>query len=130
MRTEVLDYINTLSLGGFYVTEELPWDSDGNPLYLKNPKKIYVDTTEYTTDPLIQTLDALTINNETATVRIYFACDAKQLPSNYDTLVSDLRAVKNIAVDGVQNRTVTLATDFKSDLLVTRLEVRFTKLST
>lgn len=130
MRTETIDYINTLSLGGFYLTEELPWDADGNALYLKNPKKIYIDATAYTTDPLIQTLDALTINNETTSVRIYFACDAKQLPSNYDTLVSDLRSVKNIAIDGVQNRTVTVSTDYQADLLVTRLEVRFTKLST
>lgn len=130
MRTETIDFINTLSLGGFYLTEELPWDSDGNPLYLKNPKKIYVDTTTYTTDPIIQTLDSLTINNETTSIRIYFACDAKQLPSNYDNLVNDLRAVKNIDIGGVQNRTVTVSTDYQSDLLVTRLEVRFTKLST
>jgi hypothetical protein len=130
MRTEVIDYISSIGLGGFFLTQELPWDSDGNPLYLKNPKKIYVGVTEYSTDPLIQTLDSLTINNETTSVGIFFACDAKQLPSNYDALVSDLRAVRNIAIDGVQTRTVEITTEFEADLLVTQLEVRFTKLST
>ena len=49
MRTEVLDYINSLALGGFLLTQELPWEADGTALYVKNLKKIYVDVPEYVT---------------------------------------------------------------------------------
>lgn len=131
MRTEVLDYINTLSLGGFLVSQELPWESDGNALYIKNLKKIYVGVTEYQNEPIIQTLDGTNINNEVTVIRIYFACDAKQLPSNYDTLVSDLKLAKDITtIDSVQRRQVDVTTDLQADILVTALELRFTKLST
>lgn len=130
MRAEVLDYINSLSLGTFIPTQELPWDSDGTPLYLKNPKKVYVDVTEYTSEPVVVTLDSLRIHNEVSTVRVYFACDAKVLPSNYDEVVRDLRGVKDMTYDEVNNRVVNVTTSFQADMLVTELEIRFTKLST
>jgi hypothetical protein len=132
MRAEILDYINTLSLGGFLLSQEYPWiDSGTTTLYIKNPKKIYVDAIEYSNEPFIQTLNSVNINNETSTVRIYFACDAKQIPSNYDTLVSDIKAAKDITtIDGIQRRQVDVTTAMESDLLVTTVELRFTKLST
>lgn len=130
MRTEVIDYISGLSLGSFILTEELPWDSDGNPLYIKNLKKIYVDVTAFENDPIITTLNGLSINNEASIVRVYFACDAKVLPSNYEEVVSEIKTAKDIdTVSGVNNRTVTVSTRFQADMLVTELEIRFTKLS-
>lgn len=130
MRQEVVDYINGLSLGTFLLSTELPWDADGSPLYLKNLKKVYVDITEYQNEPIIQTLSGLTINNEIQIARIYFACDAKQLPSNYEQVVEDIKGVKDITtIDGVNNRVVNITREFVNDMLVTQLEVRFTKLS-
>jgi hypothetical protein len=131
MRTEVLDYINTISLGGFLVTNELPWTSDGAPLYQKNLKTIYVDITERVDENLIVTFDGLDLNAQQNIVRIYFACDAKTLPSNYDDLVSDLLQAKNITtVDGVYQRSSEVSTSMTADNLVTELQVRFTKITT
>lgn len=131
MRTEVIDYINTLPLGGFLLTQELPWTQDGAPLYLKNLKKIYVGVMERTQDTIVSTLNGLYISADINTVSIYFACDAKQLPSNYDTLIDDLSGVKGITtIDGVYRRDIEISTSMESDLLVTQLQVRFTKLST
>jgi hypothetical protein len=131
MRQEVIDYVSSLPLGSFLLTTELPWDSDGSALYLKNPKKVYVDMTEYVNEPIITTLNGLSINNESQIVRIYFACDAKQLPSDYEQVVQDIKTVKGITtVAGVNNRSVNITTEFVNDLLATEMEVRFTKLST
>jgi hypothetical protein len=131
MRQEVIDYVSSLPLGSFLLTTELPWDSDGQALYLKNLKKIYVDVTEYASDPIITTLNGLSINNEEQIVRIYFACDAKQLPSDYEQVVQDIKTVKDITtVPGVNNRSVSITTEFVNDVLATEMEVRFTKLST
>jgi len=131
MRQEVLDYINSLPLGGYLLTEESPWSDNGVPLYIKNLKKIYVDNTDYVNEPLISTLGRLSINEETQVTRIYFANDAKTLPSNYDTLVSDLKAVRNInTVLGSNRRQVDVEVTYENDIMITELEVRFTKLST
>lgn len=131
MRAEILDYISTLNLGGFMLSQELPWEESGTALYVKNPKKIYVDTVEYTTDPLIQCLNGLSISNEVSTVRIYFSCDAKQLPPNYDDVVTGIKTAKNItSIDGVQTRLAAVTTELANDLLSTTVEIRFTKLST
>lgn len=130
MRQDILDFISGLSLGGFAVSQELPWDDSGTALYLKNVKRIYVDTTQYATQPLITTLDGLSINQDVSTVGLYFSADAKQLPANYDTLVSDLRSAKDVALtDASYRRECDVSTEFSNDLIVTQLEYRFTKLS-
>jgi len=131
MRTEIIDYINTLSLGSFTVSNELPWtDSGTTALYLKNLKKVYVDIAEYSHDTLLTTLDGMVINSDAISVRIYFACDAKQLPGNYDDLVVALRTCKDIDLeDGSYRRLSSVSTSFESDMLVTELQIRFTKLN-
>lgn len=129
MRTEVLDYIRTVDLGGFSVTETLPWSESGTPLYIKNVKTIYVDAVQYTTEPFLSTLNSLSLQNEVQTVRVFFASDAKTLLPNYNDLITELRLVNNIVtVPGVHQRQVDISTTMQNDLLITELEYRFTKL--
>lgn len=131
MRQEVLDYINSLPLGGYLSTEEIPWTDNGTPLYIKNLKKIYVDNPEYVTEPLYNTFGSLRINQETTSIRIYLANDAKTIPSNYDTLISDLKEVKNITtIDGLHRREIDVNVTYQNDIMVSELEVRFIKIST
>ena len=130
MRQEVLDYINSLALGGYLLSEESPWRDNTIPLYIKNLKKIYVDNIEYLSEPLIATLGTLSINQQTQSTRIYFANDAKTVPSNYDTLVQDLILAKNIDIaDGTNRREATVAVSYENDVMVTEIEIRFTKIS-
>lgn len=129
MRQEVIDYCQSISLGSFTVSSEIPFDDSGVPLYLKNAKRIYVDLPQYATDRLVSALDGLTVSNELATVRVVFSADAKSLPANYEALVSDLRLAKDITLDGVYRREVDVSTEFEQDMLVTELELRFTKLT-
>lgn len=126
MRQEIIDYINTLSLGGFLLSAEIPWEQDGVPLYLKNLKKIYVGLTEKTEEAVVRTLDALQISAKVSIVRIYFACDAKLIPSNYETLVDDLLAAKDIELGGIFRRESDVTTSTQGDILITELQIRFT----
>jgi hypothetical protein len=127
MRQELVDYIGTQNLGGFILSNELPYSSSGVPLYIKNVKRIYVDRTEFSNQPLIATLSGVQIDSEIASVRVYFASDAKQLPPNYDTVVTALRAGKDVdTITGVTRRECVISTTFQEDLLVTELEFRFT----
>jgi hypothetical protein len=130
MRTEIIEYLDDQNLGGFLLSRELPWSSSGEPLYTKNAKKIYVDKTQYSTDPLIATLDGLNITNTIFTVRLFFSNDAKQLPPSYDDLITTLRAAKDTStITGVSRRDVVVSSAFEEDVLVTELEYRFTKLT-
>lgn len=130
MRQEILNYINGLSLGTFSVSSELPYDQSGTALYLSNPKKIYVDNEQTNTEPLVSALDGPVIDNEVTTVSIYFSADAKQLPANYDTLVSNLKAAKNITtVTGIHRREMDAVTEFQGDLIVNSMEIRFNKVT-
>ena len=130
MRQDILDYIGDLNLGGFLLSQELPFSSSGTPLYVKNPKRIYVDRTQYTTEPVLLTLDGLNVSNEITSVRIYFSADAKQLPPNYDDAVNDLKAgVNEIDTLGFQRRECLITTSYEEDLMITELEYRFTKIT-
>lgn len=130
MRQEVLDYINSLALGGYLLSEESPWRDNTVPLYIKNLKKIYVDNTEYLSEPLIATLGSVSINQLTRSTRIYFANDAKTVPSNYDALVQDLILAKDIDIaDGTNRREADVRISYENDVMVTELEIRFTNIS-
>lgn len=131
MRQQVLDYINTLSLGGFLLTEEIPWSDNDVPLYIKNLKKIYVDNTEYVSTPVIQTLSALSISNEETISKIYLANDAKTVPANYDILIADLQSAKDITtVEGVRTRECDVSVSYQDDVMITEIEIRLTRLKT
>ena len=130
MRQEILNYVNGLSLGTFIVSSELPYDQSGTALYLSNPKKIYIGNEQTSTEPLVSALDGPVIDNEVTAVSIYFSADAKQLPANYDTLVTNLRAAKNITtVTGIHRRELDAVTEFQGDLIVNSMEIRFNKVT-
>ena len=130
MRQEILNYVNGLSLGTFSVSSELPYDQSGTALYLSNPKKIYIGNEQTSTEPLVSALDGPVIDNEVTAVSIYFSADAKQLPANYDTLVTNLRAAKNITtVTGIHRRELDAVPEFQGDLIVNSMEIRFNKVT-
>ncbi len=130
MRTQVLDYIKGLSLGGYSYTDAFPYDDSGEPLYIKNVKRIYVDPLQVETTPAVQTLQGFSISNETNIVSIYFASDAKQVPANYDSVVQLLKAGKNInTIEGGFTRECDVSTEYVNDLLVTTVELRYVQLT-
>ena len=130
MREDIITYVKTLALGGFSLSSELPSDASGMPLYLKNPKKLYVDLDQITEEPIVQTLGGFNLNNEATTVSLYFTADAKQLPANYQSMVNSLRLGKDIVpAQGYTNRTVNVQTEYEEDMLLTRIDYTFSKIT-
>lgn len=130
MRTELLDYIRALKFKSFNVSDELPFSNAGTVLYTKNVKRIYADLEQYSNEPFITLFGDYNIDSEIHSVRLYFSTDAKQLPSDYSTVVSSIRAAKNVTTqEKYFRRDVTSSTSFENDLMITEFEFRFTKLT-
>jgi len=130
MRSELIAYFKTLNLGTFSLSEELPRQESGVPLYLKNLKRIYVDKTVFNEEPLVDTLNGVDIHNKIQSVTVYIAVDSKTLPNNYDAVIERLRAGKDInTTQGFTRRECIVDTSYEADNLVTELEFRYTKLT-
>jgi hypothetical protein len=129
MRQDILDYLVDNKVTGYSVTQELPWDSSGAPLYLKNFKKIYVDQDQVVQEPLFDTLNGKGIINQDTTVAVYVTTDAKNAPSNLATLVTMIQNARlDPAVTGVTQRATQVSTEFVSDAQVTTFEISFRQL--
>lgn len=129
MRQEVLDYIKTLDIGNLAISTDLPFDDSGVPLYLKNVKRVYVDSPTTETETFAQTLGGHSYSNETTSIQIYFAVDAKNILVNYDDIVSTLKTVAEITtINGINRREVDVATEYVNDILVATLDVRLTRI--
>lgn len=129
MRAELLNYLKDQKFKNFMVSDELPFTSSAVALYLKNVKRIYVDVEQVTTEPFLQVFGN-SIDANVHSVRIYFTTDAKQLPSDYNAVVSAIRNGKTVATEEkFFRREVTSSTTFENDLMVTEFEFRFTKLT-
>jgi hypothetical protein len=130
MRTEIIDYVQGLNLGTFTVSTELPYTESGQAMYVKNPKRIYVDEEQITSEPILQALDGLTVIDEETSVTIFFSVDSKLLPANYEAVLTALKGAKDITtIDGVIRRELDVSTGYDGDLLVTELEIRFNKIT-
>lgn len=132
MRTELLTALQGLTkatLGTFTVVTDLPWESDGTPLYVKNLKRIYVDSEDSDLDPIIDTLDGFGFAHEVVSLTVNYACDAKTLPSNFNTLND---AVQNLRLDfrneGWQQRRVNKTTELDADIIVVSQEFTFERI--
>jgi hypothetical protein len=125
MRTELLSAIRTTlsSLNQFAVSEELPWQQNGTPLYLKNMKRVYVDREETDETVLIATFSGDIYAND-VTVLVYLAVDAKNPPSQLDTAIQRILAAKNAT--GVVNSGVEsdYTQEQQEDVLIYTFEFR------
>lgn len=130
MRNSILALLPTVSLGGFSVSQELPFSATGVELFVKNPKTIYVDRETTESIPLFATLDSRDINTTTTSVVIYFTTDAKNTPLQLETLITGLKGLKNrIDFPGANQRAVTVRTNYDGDLLINEVEYRFTRVA-
>jgi hypothetical protein len=130
MRTEIIEYFKGLKLRNFGVSEELPFSNSDRSMYLKNAKKIYTSLPNKTVEPLLEVLGNHGVFQEVNVVNVFFTTDAKNLPSDYETVVDQLRNGRNVNTeDNFFRREVDVNTSFEGDLMVTELEFRFTKLT-
>jgi hypothetical protein len=126
MRTELLSAITTATaaLTQFGVSRELPWEQNGEALFRKNLKKVYVDQSFKEESTIIPTLDHNNVLEDKLICRAYMACDAKNTPSQLDQLISNILACKDSTgiVNFITESDYTL--DKQEDVLVLTFEFR------
>ncbi len=130
MRSLILTYLEANKPSGFGVSQNLPFEQNGSALYLQNLKQLYVDNPSTEQEPLYDTLDDNPVVSETTIVNIYVVTDAKTLPTDYDTMVTIVKGVKNIStIQGYTTKRVNMSSSYANgDQLVTEFEARFTNI--
>jgi hypothetical protein len=131
MRTQLLTAIVTATstLTQFAVSQELPWEQNGLPLFRKNMKKIYVDQTQQSESVMIPTLDFTPVRSDDFTTQVFVSVDAKNPPSQLDTLISRILSVKDLT--GITNyQTVSDYTvEKQEDVLTYTFEFRLNQIN-
>jgi hypothetical protein len=96
MRAELLSYLLTATSSTVIKTvSELPWNTAGEPLYLKNMKKFYLDEDQVEQTTLIPVIFGNDVFQNDLTVRGYFAVDAKNQPANLGTAITTILSAKD-----------------------------------
>lgn len=132
MRDALITYLKTQSatLKTVAVSDELPWSKDGEPLYLKNFKRIYVDREQTAQEPLFNTLQGASIVNETTTVTAYLVVDAKNPLSNYDAIIDLMRGARNqVEPQAKLDRIVNVTKTFEGDAQLAEFVFEFRKVN-
>lgn len=96
MRAGIISGITTAiaTLTQFSVSSELPWSQNGQPLYRKNMKKIYVDQEVLEQGTMFDLLNADNIYENLYSCRAYLAVDAKNPPTQTDSAVNLILTAK------------------------------------
>ena len=106
------------------VSSELPFSSGGEPLYFKNMKTLYLDEDNIDKTELFNNLDNNDVFETTTTVTGYVSVDAKNSPSDIDTIVSDILESRN-AVSGQTVRECEMTTEIDADRLLYTFNFNF-----
>lgn len=129
MRNAIVSYLQDNIVDGFSVSTELPWISDGTPLYMKNFKYLYVGAGDTEQETLYDTLDGGGAVNETLIYTVTVATDAKNLPDTYSSMELMVKGMRIDALStGYTQRLTKVAKTYEADALITEFEVTFTKL--
>lgn len=126
MRSQLLTYLTTATSSLTVKTvSELPWNTAGEPLYLKNMKKFYLDEEQIEQSVMFATLPG---SNDVMTnlvrVRGFFAVDAKNQPSGLSTAITTILGAKErtgLANFGVESD---YTTEIQDDVIIYTVEYR------
>ena len=113
--------VATTSIG---VSSELPWAQGDTPLYVKNMKKFYLSEESADISQLFATIDRNDVFQKETTLTGFLTVDAKNQPSDIDTVVSAiLNSRKTIADQSVNECAV--ATETEEDRITYTFTYRF-----
>ena len=127
IRSDLLTQITTnlASHTNIRVSNELPFDTSGNPLYLQNKKFVYVDEQELNVEQLYRTLDQSNVNTTVTTVNAYLSLDAKNQLSDINTVVANILSARN-TITGTIDSASDYETDIEDDVITYTFEYNFT----
>lgn len=125
MRAELLSYLTTAtSTSTVKCVSELPWNTAGEPLYLKNMKRMYLDQTQRVETTLIPTLDGNDVFQRDLIVTGYFAVDAKNEPTGLSQAITTILSAKDKT--GITNfgTESDYTTEIQDDVIIYTVEYR------
>jgi len=125
-RTTLLNTLeSSLSGTSLRVSQELPWSSAGDPLYIRNAKVLYMDAEERERVTLVNTLSNVgDVFERIVTLRAYFSVDAKNLVSDIDTIVDAIIAAR-LVPPACHVRDVDIENDYDADRKIYTVEYTF-----
>jgi len=114
-----------LSTSNVTTSSELPFTAAGVALYTKNMKKLYVDYDRTAFTEMFNTLNPSNdVPQREITVNAYFTVDAKNLPTDIDTVVSTVLNSR-LSVSNCHVRDCSLTNLIAEDHLTYTFEFRF-----
>ena len=127
IRSDLLTQITTnlASHTNVKVSNELPFDTSGNPLYLQNMKFVYVDEEQLDVEQLYRTLDQSNVNTTVTTVNAYLSVDAKNQLSDINTVVANILSARNVVSSTIDSAS-DYDTDIEDDVITYTFEYNFT----
>jgi len=133
MRTAIVNYLknNKRLLTPVIVADMLPFSDDGQPLYFKNKKHIYVDLDQVNQITALNALDGSGATNEHTNIRAFLVTDAKNPIPNYETIVQtvkDARLTNELSGLGVTQRLCTVTTRYQEDAVITEFAFHIVRL--
>jgi|SaaInlStandDraft_3_1057020.scaffolds.fasta_scaffold72731_2 hypothetical protein len=130
MKTEIIQHLQTQALGAYSVSTDLPWTSNGEPLYQLNPKVIYVDEPQTDQEVIVQVLNGSDVMKTTTTIGVFVVNDAKTLPTDYDTVKTVLLGTKDTSlISNAYDRECDISTSYDDDVIITSVLYRFTTIT-
>ena len=132
MRAELLSAITAAvsTLTQFAVSTELPWSQGDLPLYRKNMKKVYVDRDDREQTLLYPVFVGQDVYDYLLTTRVYVAVDAKNTPSQLDTLITKIISAKDTTTLVTSATECDYSIDKNEDVLIYTFEFRFAETTT
>jgi|11BtaG_2_1085332.scaffolds.fasta_scaffold00144_10 hypothetical protein len=127
IRSDLLTQITTnlASHTNIRVSDELPFNTSGKPLYQQNMKFVYVDEEELNVEQLYRTLDQSSVNTTVTTVNAYLSVDAKNQLSDINTVVANILSARN-TISSTIDSTSDYETDIEDDVITYTFEYNFT----
>jgi len=107
------------------LSQELPWETGDNPLYLQNMKTVYVDEEQINVEQLYRTLDQSNVNSTVTTVNAYLSVDAKNQLSDINTVVANILLARNV-ISSTTDSASDYETDTEGDVITYTFEYNFT----
>ena len=125
MRSQLLTQIITnVANSNISVSQELPWNSGGQVLYLKNKKHFYLDEEQESREDFIKTLDKNDVEQKTITLNGYLTVDAKNQPGDISSVVANIIAANSVITTTIDN-SVEVTTEIDNDDITYKFEYNF-----
>lgn len=126
MRSSLLTAItaNTAFTANCTVSDELPWDQSGTPLYIVNKKHFYLSVEDKDVTELYSTLNGCDVMQTETTILGYLTVDAKNQPNDIDNIVANVLLARTAIANTVTNES-SVSSELENDYITYQFEYRF-----